>query len=64
MGLAAILQLLNLAVPAIANVVLMFKNADGSTTALISSTQVQNADDQAAIKTWLAQHQATSAAKA
>jgi hypothetical protein len=62
MGLTAILQLLNLVAPAVENFVLLIKNESGSTTALISSTQQQNATDQAAIQTWLQQHQGTTPA--
>jgi hypothetical protein len=62
--MTALLALLNLAIPAIANVVILIKNADGSTTALVSSTQTQNTSDVAAIQTWLKQHQATAATPA
>jgi hypothetical protein len=63
--MTALLALLNLAIPAVANVVILIKNADGSTTALISSTQTQNAADVEAIQAWLSQHQsATTPAKA
>lgn len=64
MGLAALLQLINVAVPGIENVVLLIKNESGSTTAILSTTATQNATDQATIQTWLTQHQAPAAAKA
>jgi len=57
MTLTAILQLLNLVTPAIENFVILIKNASGSTTALISSTETQNATDVASIQAWLAAHQ-------
>jgi hypothetical protein len=62
MTLQQALALLNLAIPGIENVILLFKNANGTTTALISSTQTQNAEDQAAIQAWLASHQNPAAA--
>lgn len=61
MNITAILQLLNLAIPAVTNLVLLIKNDTGGTTAIISSTQAQNASDTAAIQAWLASHQAPAA---
>lgn len=57
MNIAAILQLLNLAIPAVTNLVLLIKDASGSTTAIISSTQQANAQDIAQIQAWLQAHQ-------
>lgn len=60
--MTGILALLNLAIPAVANLVILIKDASGNTTALISSTETQNASDIAAIQQWLAQHQASKPA--
>ena len=64
MNIAAILQLLNLAIPAVTNLVLLIKDSSGSTTAIISSTQQANAQDIAQIQAWLQAHQTQPAAGA
>ena len=61
MNITAVLQLLNLVIPDVTNLILLIKNDTGGTTAIISSTQIQNASDTAAIQAWLALHQAPAA---
>jgi hypothetical protein len=57
MTITAILQLLNLAIPAVTTVVMLLKNENGGTTAIISTTEAQNASDIAAAQAWIAAHQ-------
>ena len=56
------LSLLNLIIPAATNLVVLIKNESGSTTAIISSTEVATDQTIAQIQGWLQQHQASSPA--
>jgi hypothetical protein len=62
--ITTILQLIAGLVPTVGNIILLFKNSDGSTTALISSAQTATAADIAQMQAYLAQHQAASPAPA
>lgn len=52
------LQLANLIIPAATNLILLFKNESGTTTAIISSTETATDATIAQMQTWLTQHQA------
>lgn len=52
------IQLLNLAIPAATNLILLIKNESGSTTAIISSTETATDETIAQMTAWLKQHQA------
>lgn len=56
------LQLANLIIPAATNLILLFKNESGSTTAIISSTETATDATIAQMQTWLTQHQAAKPA--
>ena len=55
------IALLNLIIPAASNLVLLIKNQSGTTTAIISSTEVATDATLAEMQTWLQQHQAQAA---
>jgi len=61
MPLTAILQLIAGITPAIGNIIMLFKNTDGSTTALISSAQTATNADIQQMQAYLAAHQAIAA---
>jgi hypothetical protein len=57
MTIAAILQLIAGLTPAVSNIVMLFKDSSGNTTALISSAQTATAADIANMQAYLAAHQ-------
>jgi hypothetical protein len=57
MNIAAILALVNAAVPAVTNLVMLIKNDSGGTTVIISSAETASAADIANMQSWLAAHQ-------
>jgi hypothetical protein len=65
-NIAAILALINAAVPAVTNLVMLIKNDSGGTTVIISSAETATAADITNMQAWLAAHQtaATSTAVA
>ncbi len=58
MGASAILQLINLILPGIANFILMIKGQDGSTSAVVylDAADTQFVANQKQIQDWLAAH--------
>lgn len=56
------IALLNLILPAAANLVLLIQNESGTTTAIISSTETATDATIAQLQTWLQQHQAQAPA--
>lgn len=54
----ALLALINSLIPLAANIVLLFKNSDGTSTAIISSAQQATQTDIQQMQAWLQQHQA------
>ncbi len=61
MGLAGILQLLNLAIPNIVSVITVIRNANGTHSAVfyLDSADAQFAQNQAELGAWLAAHNVT-----
>jgi hypothetical protein len=64
MGLTAILALINAAIPAVTNLIVLLKNEDGTVTAIVTSAQAATAADIQAMQAWLAAHPSTPAAPA
>jgi hypothetical protein len=60
-NLTALLSLVNLAIPAVTNLVLLIKDETGTVTAIVSSAQTATAADIASIQAWLKAHQAPAA---
>jgi hypothetical protein len=58
--MTGILGLVNLLLPVVSNVVLLVKNQNGTTTAIIASAETATADDQAQIEAWIHAHGGTS----
>ena len=58
MNAAAIIALVNGLIPLATNIVMLFKNQDGTSTVVISSAQTATASDIQAMQQYLAQHQA------
>jgi hypothetical protein len=58
--MTALLQLLNLILPAVSNFVLLIKDESGNTTAILGSATTANAADIAQIQAWLAAHGSTT----
>jgi hypothetical protein len=58
MGPLAILSLVNAAIPAVTNLVLLIKNDTGSVTMIVSSAETATAADIANMQAWLAAHHA------
>lgn len=58
MELAAILELVNVLAPTITNLIVMFKNKDGSTSAivLLDAADTQLAANQQQVSDWLKAH--------
>ena len=58
MNLAAILQLISAAVPTVANLILMIKNSDGSTSVIVTlnAADAQLTTNQQQIQAWFAAH--------
>lgn len=63
MNAAAIIALINGLIPLVSNVVMLFKNQDGTSTVIISSAQAATNADIQAMQQYLAQHQAPTAPK-
>jgi hypothetical protein len=64
MTFAAILQLIAGLTPAVGNIIMLFKDSTGNTTALISSAQTATAADIAQMQAYLTAHQAGTTAAA
>lgn len=64
MELTAILQLITALTPSIGNVIMLFKNANGSSTVLVSSAQTATENDISQMQAWLQAHQAQTQAAA
>lgn len=64
MNIAAILALINAAVPAVTNLVMLIKNDSGGTTVIISSAETATAADITNMQAWLAAHQASATSTA
>jgi hypothetical protein len=64
MTFAAILQLIAGLTPAVGNIIMLFKDSTGNTTALISSAQTATAADIAQMQAYLTAHQASAATPA
>lgn len=62
MGIAALLQLINVAAPIVANVIVAIKNTNGSTSALVylDAADAQFAANQQQVSDWLAAHGKTA----
>lgn len=58
--LTSILQLVAGLTPTVGNIIMLFKNSDGSTTALISSAQTATNADIAQMQAYLSAHQTTT----
>jgi len=58
MGIAGILSLVNVLAPSIVNLVMMFKQKDGSTSVivLLDAADAQNAANQQQVADWLKAH--------
>lgn len=63
MNAAAIIALINGLIPLASNIVMLFKNQDGTSTVIISSAQTATTADIQAMQQYLAQHQAAPAPK-
>jgi hypothetical protein len=61
MNLSAILALINTAIPAVSNLIVLLKNEDGSVTAIVASAQAATAADIQAMQAYLAAHPANPA---
>ena len=64
MTVAAILQLIVGLTPAVGNIIMLFKDSSGTTTAIVSSAQTATAADIAQMQAYLQAHQAQTAAPA
>lgn len=62
--ITGILQLIAGLTPTVANVIMLFKNSDGSTTALISSAQTATQTDIQQMQDYLKAHQTAPATPA
>jgi len=62
MTVAAILQLIAGLTPAVGNIIMLFKDSSGTTTAIVSSAQTATAADIAQMQAYLQAHQAQTAA--
>jgi hypothetical protein len=56
-NIQAILALVNAAIPAVTNLVLLIKNDQGGTTVIISSAEKASATDIQNMQAWIAAHQ-------
>ena len=64
MTVAAILQLIAGLTPAVGNIIMLFKDSSGTTTAIVSSAQTATAADIAQMQAYLQAHQAQSSSTA
>jgi hypothetical protein len=64
MTVAAILQLIAGLTPAVGNIIMLFKDSTGTTTAIVSSAQTATAADIAQMQAYLQAHQAQTATPA